>query len=154
MTMATEDDLMLNFPTATVPLIFLDRIPAVEWRRAGRALLLVSSGASITHAQSARISTRSSALAFLPERIVIGGDASDWVVHDVLVGDRSQIRVTSSDGGDHPGLPGEVFGQDAIDGTFGFDTVQAAMTLTFVVSYVGSSSLGAPFCCVVLGTAA
>jgi hypothetical protein len=144
-------DLVLSLPPTTVPLIFLDRIPEAEWR--GRALLLISSGSSVTRALGARIATRSSALAFLPERVIIGGDASDWIIHDILVGDRSQIRVASGDGDDAPGIPGEVFGQEIVDDIIEFETVQTAMSLTFVVSYVGASDSGAPFCCAVLGVA-
>lgn len=150
----TAEDLVLSLPTSSVPLIFLDAIPAAEWRRPGRAILLISSGVNLTRAQSARIATRSSALAFLPERILLGGDASDWLIHDILVGERSQIRVLQSDGFDPPGIPGEVFGHGVIDGTLEFETVQTAQALTFVVSYVGAASAGAPFCCAVLGTAA
>jgi hypothetical protein len=105
----------------------------------------MSSGVNILPNTSAQITSRPQNVAFRPERIIIGGSPSDWIVNDIKVGNRSQF----SQSGD---VPGEVFSVTAMDATFSMETVQTAMDFVMIVTYVGSKESGAPFVCAVLGT--
>jgi hypothetical protein len=79
---------------------------------------------------------------FRPGRIVICGDASRWIVDDVLVGNRSQTANAGP-------MPGTAF---AISGCeFRMDTVQTAMELKLRVRYVGPVEGGEPFVAYAVG---
>ena len=111
-----------------------------------RAILPMGSGVSILPNATANITSRPQSMAFRPERVVIGGTPSDWIVNDIKVGNRSQF----SQSGD---VPGEVFAASASDSFVSFDTVQTAMDFVMTVTYVGPNKDGEPFNCGVLGTA-
>lgn len=115
--------------------------------RTDRITLPMSSGVAIIPNTSAQITSRPQAVAFRPERIIIGGRPSDWVVNDVKVGNRSQFAQSGD-------VPGEMFAATTIDGFVSMETVQTAMDFVMVVTYVGQVQEGAPFVCGVLGTAA
>ena len=119
--------------------------------RADRVILPMSSGVNILPNTSAQITSRPQDVAFRPERIVIGSGggvaASDWIVNDVKVGNKSQF----SQSGD---VPGDLFAATTIDSFVSFATVQTAMDFVMLVTYIGTSESGAPFYCAVLGTAA
>jgi hypothetical protein len=147
----------INFPRSRPPLIFLDEIFLGEMTESGdrgiRALLPISSGISVPPNRKSRIPVSHPAAAFQPERLALGGDAQNWIVNDILIGERSQISVLSSIAGD-AGIPGEVFASRATDCLIKFETAQTSMLITLIVTYVGDDPLGAPFACVLLGTAA
>lgn len=115
--------------------------------RADRVVLPMSSGVNILPNTSAQITSRPQTVAFRPERLIIGGNAGDWIINDVKVGNRSQF----SQSGD---VPGEMFAATTIDSFVSFETVQTAMDFVVLVTFVGASESGAPFVCGVLGTAA
>lgn len=89
--------------------------------------------------------------AFLPEHLTIHGNASKWIVHDIKIGNRSQMDVVSSDG---DGIPGDVFASGALDGMLKFETAQTAMDITFEVTYRGDRAEGEVFDCTLRGQAA
>ena len=115
--------------------------------RADRITLPMSSGVAIFPNTSAQITSRPQAVAFRPERIIIGGTPSSWIVNDVKVGNRSQFAQSGD-------VPGEMFAATTIDGFVSMETVQTAMDFVMVVTFVGDNQEGAPFVCGVLGTAA
>jgi hypothetical protein len=115
--------------------------------RADRITLPMSSGSNVFPNASVAITARPQAVAFRPERIIIGNRPSDWIVNDVKVGNRSQFAQSGD-------VPGEMFAATTIDGYVSMETVQTAMDFVIVVTYVGDSQEGAPFVCGVLGTAA
>jgi len=115
--------------------------------RTDRITLPMSSGVNIFPNTSAQITSRPQSVAFRPERIIIGGAPSDWVVNDVKVGNRSQFAQSGD-------VPGEMFAATTIDGYVSMETVQSAMDFVMVVTFVGDRQEGAPFVCGVLGTAA
>jgi hypothetical protein len=98
-----------------------------------------------------RIVGRPQTVAMRPERIIIGkgstpGGASDWSVHDIKVGNRSQLSQSGV-------IPGDVFSEDAKDSFVGFETLQTAMDFSMDVSYRGPLD-AEPFMCSVIGTEA
>src|ERR1041384_6659367 len=115
--------------------------------RADRITLPMSSGVAIFPNTSAQITSRPQAVAFRPERIIIGGQPSSWIVNDVKVGNRSQFAQSGD-------VPGEMFAATTIDGYVSMETVQTAMDFVIVVTFIGDNNAGAPFVCGVLGTAA
>ncbi len=149
----------INFPRSRPPLIFLDEIFLGNDEhpdRGIRAILSISSGISVPPQRRTRIPVSHPATAFRPERIALGGDASNWVINDILIGDRSQMQIAGLTGfASEPsaGIPGEVFASKAIDCMIKFETAQTAMLITLIVTYVGDGPLGAPFTCVLIGTA-
>jgi len=115
--------------------------------RADRITLPMSSGVAIFPNTSAQITSRPQAVAFRPERIIIGGTPGSWIVNDVKVGNRSQFAQSGD-------VPGEMFAATTIDGFVSMETVQTAMDFVMVVTFVGDNQDGAQFVCGVLGTAA
>ena len=115
--------------------------------RAERVVLPMSSGVNILPNTSAQITSRPQTVAFRPERMIIGGNAGDWIINDVKVGNRSQFTQSGD-------VPGEMFAATTIDSFVSFETVQTAMDFVVLVTFVGASESGAPFVCGVLGTAA
>jgi hypothetical protein len=113
--------------------------------RADRVLLPMSSGAAILPNTSVAITSRPQNVAFRPERVIIGGNAGNWIVNDIKVGNRSQF----SQSGD---VPGETFAATTIDSFVSFETVQTAMDFVMLVTNISENA--APFYCSVLGTAA
>lgn len=80
---------------------------------------------------------------FLPERIVIQpGTATLWVVHDVIIGTRSQLVA----GGP---VPAVYFNSN--NSALSFDTVYAGMDVRLVVEYIGSKQEGEAFYAVMVG---
>jgi len=115
--------------------------------RTDRITLPMSSGVNILPNTSAQITSRPQSVAFRPERIIIGGSPSQWVINDVKVGNRSQFAQSGD-------VPGEMFAATTIDGYLSMETVQSSMDFVMVVTFVGDAQDGAPFVCGVLGTAA
>lgn len=79
---------------------------------------------------------------FRPMRIVICGDASRWIVEDVLVGNRSQTANAGP-------IPGTAFGIHGCE--FRTDTVQTAMDFKIRVRYIGPVEGGEPFVAYAVG---
>jgi hypothetical protein len=111
---------------------------------ASDTILPMSSDDLIPPNQSAQITSRPQS-AFRPERILIGGNPEDWVVHDIRVGCRSQFLQCGEVGG---GLFAA-----AVDAGLRMDVVQPLMDFVMVVEYVGDAKEGAKFACSVTGTA-
>lgn len=123
----------------------------VHASRDGRAVLVIPSGVAIPRGERVRVLTVNPVVAFRPDRITLV-DAQDWVVHDVRIGDRSQIE-----GGDFPtaqleGIPGVLFSSGAHDSRLQLETAQMRMTISVDVTYVGPASAGV-LTCVMLGLA-
>jgi hypothetical protein len=73
-------------------------------------------------------------LALRPERIVITtNDPAEWVVEDILIGNRSQLSQAG-------GIPGDMFQPETIDSFVSFDTIQCRMDFAMVVTYLGGAS--------------
>ena len=150
-------------PTGRPPLLLLrDVAPDADGER-GRALLVLASGVLILPGQRARVSARGPDVAFRIDHVAIGGRPADWLVHDLVIGDRSQFGERR-----HPAqIPGEVFSPAAASTAASdldvalalagpsadapFDTAQPGAHLAVVVSYVGDDD-GAPLVCVLDGT--
>jgi hypothetical protein len=114
----------------------------------GLLILPMSSKQNIPPNMTVQVTARPQNMAFRPERIVIGGTPSDWIINDVKVGNRSQL-LQSGD------TPGELFAATAtINLPFlSLETVHTAGDFVIVVTYVGKEKDGAPFICSALGTA-
>jgi hypothetical protein len=108
------------------------------------ALPFGSGTTAIAPGQSAQITTRPQTIAFVPERLRIGGDASRWLVNDISIGNRSQLAQAGD-------LPGELFATNAIDTFISFETVQTSMDVRLVVTYVGPNPDGEPFQAAMVG---
>lgn len=88
---------------------------------------------------------------FKPHRLMVGANAAQFVIHDVVINNRSQF-VTDGQPilGDmfHPGYYG------AADMTFSFESLQAGQTATIVVEYVGPDPAGEAFDAVMIDSIA
>ena len=119
--------------------------------RAGREILPMSSGTqAILPNHSASITARPQRVAFRPERVFIsenGDGAANWLVNDILIGNRSQFSQAGQ-------IPGDIFATTAIDSFVSFETAQTAMDVVMVITYVGPTSDGQPFYGAIIGTAA
>lgn len=89
---------------------------------------------------------RPQCVAFRPEDIAISGDRSRWVVHDILVGNRSQFVSIRGP------VPGTEFGPGGILEHVRLETLQTAMDFRLVVEYVGPEPEGEVFEVTVVGT--
>ena len=120
--------------------------------QANRDILPMSTGVPILPTQSAQITGRPQTLVFKIGRFVISnagtaGGAADWIVNDIKIGNRSQF-VQSGD------VPGDLFATNAIDTFVRFESVQTAMDVVVVVTYIGLNESGCPFFGAMVGTAA
>lgn len=129
-------DALRGFAARTMPL-------------SGRMMLPLSVNTPIFPGQSAQITARPQQ-AFRPERMFISsgggvGSASDWLVRDVKIGNRSQFAMTGD-------IPGDMFSTYAINSYVLFETAQPTMDIVVVVTYVGPNPLGALFYGALVGT--
>jgi hypothetical protein len=85
--------------------------------------------------------------AFRPEDFTIHGDRSHWLIHDILIGNRTQLEAH------HGPIPGNEFGPNGVCAHMSLETIQSAMDLELRVEYVGPELEGAVFEATVLGTA-
>jgi hypothetical protein len=85
-------------------------------------------------------------IAFRPEDIAIHGDRSRWVVHDIVVGNRSQFAAKRGP------APGTEFGPGGILEHLRLETLQTAMDFTLMIEYVGPEADGEVFEATVVGT--
>jgi hypothetical protein len=93
-----------------------------------------------------KVLIHSQVLSFRPEDLAIHGDRSRWLVHDIMVGNRSQIL------GKHRGpVPGTEFGPGGILEHLRFDTLQISMDFVLDVEYVGPEADGEVFEATVVG---
>ena len=83
---------------------------------------------------------------FRPEDIAIHGDRSRWVVHDILIGNKSQFAQKRGP------APGTEFGPGGILEHLRLETCQTAMDLTLVIEYVGPEPDGEIFEATIVGT--
>lgn len=102
----------------------------------------------LTRGKQHVVSVRPNRRAFRPEDFSIRGEPTDWLVHDILVGNRSQLEAK------HGPIPGREFGPNGACARMSLETVQTAMDLDLVVEYVGPELDGAVFEATVIGTAA
>jgi len=105
--------------------------------------LPASTGVLILPTQSAQITARPQASAFLPERIVIA-DSANWVVNDVKIGNASRFAQS----GDVPALS---FDSRAVGSHVMFGPVQPAQDFIVVTTRLPSCDESAPFFCGVQG---
>lgn len=137
-----------------------------------RMPLPLSTGASrVKPGQTAEITARPQCLAFRPERLFVSSyspeykipwwkrplvpwivipkthGAGDWLINDIIIGNRSQFAQAGN-------LPGDLFSNTAIDSFVTFDTCQTAMDVRLLVTYVGPVKEGCAFTGAMLGTAA
>lgn len=138
--------------------------------KADREVLPLSTKERIKPGQCAEITARPQRVAFRPERVFVSDScseykgpwwkrlwpwykapqlkgASDWVIHDIRIGNRSQFAQAGS-------IPADMFRSGAIDSFVTFETAQTAMDVKFIVEYIGANPKGEVFYASVLGTAA
>lgn len=114
-------------------------------QRADRIILPMTSSGNIT--ASAAVTARPQNVAYRPERIIVGGTPSNWLLDDIKVGNRSQFAQAGS-------MPAEAFAATSFDAYVSMETVQTAMDFVIQVTFVGTASAGEQFRAVVLGTGA
>jgi hypothetical protein len=95
-----------------------------------------------------RVVARPQVIAYRVEDIAIHGDRSRWVVHDIVVGNRSQFAAKRG-----PAI-GTEFGPGGILEHMKLETLQTAMDFTLVVEYVGPEIDGEVFEATVVGLSA
>jgi hypothetical protein len=139
--------------------------------KADREVLPLSTTERIKPGQSAEITARPQRVAFHPERVFVSDScssdykgpwwkrlwpwykapqlkgASDWVIHDIKIGNRSQFAQAGS-------IPADMFRSNAIDSFVTFETAQTAMDIKIVVEYIGANTKGEIFYASMIGTAA
>lgn len=93
-----------------------------------------------------KVVARPQCIAFRPEDIAIHGNRSHWVVHEILVGNRSQFAAKRGP------APGTEFGPGGILEHMKLETLQTAMDFTLVIEYVGPEAEGEVFEATVVGT--
>lgn len=101
----------------------------------------------IKHGDVREVVVRPQTSAFRPEDLAIHGDRSRWMVHDILVGNRSQF--VGRGGG---AAAGTEFGPGGICEKLRMETCQTAMDLKVVVEYVGPETDGEVFEATMVGT--
>ena len=137
---------------------------------AKREVLPLCTDAFIRPGETAEITARPQRVAFRPERFFVSDGcseykgpwwkrlwpwykapqslgASDWLIHDISIGNRSQFAQAGS-------IPADMFRSTAIDSFISFDTAQTAMDVKVVVQYVGACPRGQRFYASMIGTAA
>lgn len=113
--------------------------------RSNRIILPMTSSGNIT--SSASVTARPQSQAYRPEKLIVGGTPSNWLIDDIKVGNRSQFAQSGS-------IPAEAFASSALGNEVTFETVQTAMDFVMSVTFVGTASAGEQFRAVVFGTAA
>lgn len=98
--------------------------------------------------QHHRVVARPQVVAYRAEDIAIHGDRSRWVVHDIIVGNRSQFAAKRGP------AAGSEFGPGGILEHMKLETLQTAMDFTLVVEYVGPEVDGEVFEATVVGLSA
>ena len=86
---------------------------------------------------------------FKPHRLMVGANAAQFMIHDVVINHRSQFVA------DGQPIPGDVFRPGyygAADTTLSFESLQAGQTATIVVEYVGPDPAGEAFDAVMIGS--
>lgn len=96
-------------------------------------ILPLDSVAPIPRGVTTRVTARPSIASFRPERLIIGGTPTDWIVRDIRIGNRSQFNYSGD-------IPGEIFAASSIVQFVQFETVRVTMDLSIDVSYVGKGS--------------
>lgn len=89
---------------------------------------------------------RPQCVAFRPEDIAIHGVRSHWIVHDILIGSRSQFAAKRGP------APGTEFGPGGILEHMRLETLHTAMDFILVVEYIGPEPDGEVFEATVVGT--
>jgi len=101
----------------------------------------------VTRGKEVHVVARPQYLVFRPEDIAIHDDRARWVVHDILVGGRSQFAQKRGP------APGTEFGPGGILEHLRLETCQTAMDFALVVEYVGPEVDGEVFEATIVGTA-
>jgi hypothetical protein len=101
----------------------------------------------IARGKQVSVIARPQTCVFRPEDIAIHGDRSRWVVHDIMVGNRSQLAQKRGP------APGSEFGPGGILEHMRLESVKTAMDFTLIVEYVGPEAEGEVFEATVVGTA-
>jgi hypothetical protein len=130
-------------------------VPAPAPTSADRQVLPMNTGTTpVPIGLTAQITSRPQRVAFRPERVFVsaadvggGGSAANWIINDITIGNRSQFAQSGA-------LPGDMFGQQAIDTYVTFETAQTAMDVVMIVTYQGATEGGTPFYGSIVGTAA
>ena len=119
---------------------------------ANHTILPMSTGVPILPTQAAQITGRPQVEAYRVDQYKVSnagtaGGAADWIVNNILIGNRSQF-VQSGD------VPGDLFATNAVGTFVRFDTAQTVMDIVVVVTYIGLNESGCPFFSAMIGTAA
>lgn len=101
----------------------------------------------IAPGKSVDVIIRPQTIAYRPEDIAIHGDRARWIVHDILIGNRSQFVNKRGP------APGTEFGPGGILEHLKLETAQTAMDIKLVVEYVGPESEGEVFEATMVGLA-
>lgn len=135
-----------------------DFLPGVERETLGafathESSIALNSGDRITRGKTVEITERLETT-FGPRRFEIE-NAANWMVIDVIVGNRSQVKSRKwlkRSKEDTSGVPGAVFVEESVN--FVFETVPPDCDFRIQVQYVGEDPRGALFVCKVHGLAA
>lgn len=65
------------------------------------------------------------------DRLIISGDGSIWMIHDIEIGQRSQLQQDGS-------LPGDMFATSAIDSFLSFDVAEVNTVVAITLSNIGT----------------
>ncbi len=118
-------------------------VSSVQPNRSNRIILPMTSSGNIT--ASAAVTARPQSMAYRPEKIIVGGTTTSWLIDDIKVGNRSQFSQAGS-------IPAEAFASNALGNEVAFETVQTAMDFVMQVTYLGVATAGEQFRSVVFGT--
>jgi hypothetical protein len=136
-----------------VPRAWLRDMPPPDM--ANRQVLPMNTGTTpVPQNSTAQITSRPQRVAFRPERVFVSasdlggaGNAANWIINDITIGNRSQFAQSGA-------LPGDMFSSVAIDSFVTFETAQTAMDVVMIVTYQGATEGGTPFYGSIIGTAA
>ena len=121
-----------------------------------RRVLSVSSWGNVPPGAPTRIASGPVRSPLSIERLVLGGTPSRWVVHDVLIGGRSQIvRPIRGATLSSSSLQQFLTGAEADVGIWKSscpEVIDLHGDLAMMVSYVGDDPAGESFVCIVLGS--
>jgi hypothetical protein len=107
-------------------------------------VLPMSTDVLILPGQVFEVTTRPWRFPVRPQRLIIGGNANDWDILDIRVGNRSQFLQAGT-------VPGSVFSENQPGVLLNFDVAETAMDIVLIGRYVGTCKEGEPFRASMLG---
>ena len=94
-----------------------------------RAVIALESHVPVLRGHSVQITARAHRGFFKPRRLVINANDVGWLIHDIKIGNRSQLNQAGS-------IPGMVFRINS-DPFVSFEIVKPAMDIVVIAEYIG-----------------